>query len=147
MRALRLTSLGLVLALPVLASPYKPSPKAETHNKAFAAAMVKGDVAALADMYTEDGRLIFFDGKNYSGKAEIKAFFEGFLKENKVKSMTITSEDAAMMGGAIMDIGSYMMVTVGKDGKESASKGRYMEVLTKGKDGKWRLFRDCPLSN
>lgn len=30
-------------------------------------------------------------------------------------------------------------------GKEATAKGRYMQVLRKDKDGKLRIFRDCPL--
>jgi uncharacterized protein (TIGR02246 family) len=109
--------------------------------------MVKGDIAAVADCYTEDGQLLFMDGKTYKGRAEITALMTGYFGASKVKSMTITSEESHMMGGAILDLGHYEMVDVGKDGKETTSKGRYMQVLHKGRDGTWRLFRDCPLPN
>jgi uncharacterized protein (TIGR02246 family) len=141
-------ALALALSLPALAaSPTKASAHADAANKAFAAAMLKGDAAAVADMYTEDAHLLFFDGKTYKGRKELLDLFTGYFKDNKVKSMTLTSEEAHMMGNAVLDIGRYEMVTLGKDGKESASKGRFMDVLKKGKDGKWRLWRDCPLSN
>jgi ketosteroid isomerase-like protein len=52
-----------------------------------------------------------------------------------------------MLGDALYDSGRYEMVDVGKDGKETTSKGRYMQILKKGKDGVWRLWRDCPLPN
>lgn len=145
---MRPLALALALSIPALAaSPGKASMAADAANKAFAAAMVKGDAAAVADQYTEDAHLLFFDGKTYKGRKELMELFAGYFKENKVKSMTLTSDEAHMLGDAVLDIGRYEMVTVGKDGKESASKGRFMDVLKKGKDGKWRLWRDCPLSN
>lgn len=69
----------------------------------------------------------------------------GFFKETRVKSLTVTSEETHSMGGALLDIGHYEMTTVDKDGKEEISRARYLQVLTKGKDGKWSYFRDCPL--
>lgn len=140
--------LALGLALPVLAaSPAKPSPHADKTNKAFAAAMVKGDAAAVTALYTEDGQLLFMDGKTYKGRKEIQELMTGYFSGNTMKSMTITSEESHMMGDAILDLGRYEMVDVAKDGKETTSKGRYMQVLKKGKDGVWRLWRDCPLPN
>ena len=119
MRSLRLLSLALALALPVLAaSPGKPSPHAAAVNKAFAAAMVKADAAAVANLYTEDGQLLFMDGKTYKGRKQLQELFVGYFKENKIKSMTVASEESDMLGDAILDIGRYEMVEVGKDGKE-----------------------------
>lgn len=145
---MRLPSLALALALPALAaSPAKPSPHADKTNKAFAAAMVKGDAAAVTALYTEDGQLLFMDGKTYKGRKEIQELMAGYFSANKMKSMTITSEESHMLGDALYDSGRYEMVDVGKDGKETTSKGRYMQILKKGKDGMWRLWRDCPLPN
>jgi uncharacterized protein (TIGR02246 family) len=145
---MRLPCLALALALPALAaSPAKPSPHADKTNKAFAAAMVKGDAAAVTALYTEDGQLLFMDGKTYKGRKEIQELMAGYFSANKMKSMTITSEESHMLGDALYDSGRYEMVDVGKDGKETTSKGRYMQILKKGKDGVWRLWRDCPLPN
>ncbi len=144
----RLPSLALALALPALAaSPAKPSPHADKTNKAFAAAMVKGDAAAVTNLYTEDGQLLFMDGKTYKGRKEISDLMAGFFSGSTVKAMTITSEESHMLGDALFDTGRYEMTLVAKDGKETTSKGRYLEVLKKGKDGVWRLWRDCPLPN
>ncbi len=145
---MRRPCLALAFALPILAaSPAKPSPHADKANKAFAAAMVKGDAAAVTSMYTEDGRLYFMDGKTYKGRREIAELMTGFFSGDKVKAMTITSEESHMLGDALFDSGRYEMTLVAKDGKETTSKGRYLQVLKKGKDGVWRLWRDCPLPN
>ncbi len=140
--------LALGLTLPALAaSPAKPSPHADRANKAFAAAMVKGDAAAVANLYTEDGQLYFMDGKTYKGRQALTELMAGFFSSDKVKAMTITSEESHMLGDALFDSGHYEMTLVGKDGKETTSKGRYLQIMKKGKDGVWRLWRDCPLPN
>ena len=122
-----------------------PTAAAQAGNDAFAAAMVKGDADALADLYAKDGQLFFFKGNTFKGREAIHAFMVGFLKDTKVKAMTITSDETHMMGGAMLDIAHYEMTTVDKDGKEETAKGRAMTVSHKGKDGKWRLWRDVPL--
>lgn len=130
------------LAIPLVAGG--PSTKAEALNKAFAEAMVKADVKVLADLYTEDGQLLFMKGTTLKGREAITGFMTGFFKDAQVKAMKITSEESHAMGAYLLDLGYYEM-TVVASGKEETSKGRYMQVLAKGKDGKWRLFRDCPL--
>lgn len=134
--------LTAAVALPMLAG--SPTPKTESLNKAFAEAMVKGDIPTLAKLYTEDGQLLFFKGSTFKGREAITGFMTAFLKDNQVKAMTITSEETHAMGAYLLDTGHYEMTTV-SGGKEESSKGRYLQVLAKGKDGKWRLFRDCPL--
>lgn len=142
----RYTPLLLALALPVFAAaPSEPTAPTEAFNKAFAAAAVKGDAAAIADMYSEDGQLLFFKGSPFKGREAIQGFFVGFFKGAQIKAMTITSEDASTFGNAIVDSGNYEMTTVNKAGVASTSTGRYLQVLTKGQDGQWKLFRDCPL--
>lgn len=136
-------------ALPLLASPLLasgPHAGVEALNRRFAEAMVKADATALLDCYTEDGQLIFFKGQTFKGRTEIKGFLAGFFTPNKVKSMTIASREWKALGaGYLLDQGTYEMVSVGADGKEEKGAGRYLQILRKDKDGKWRLFRDCPL--
>ena len=63
-----------------------------------------------------------------------------------IKAMKITSEELHPLGrGLWLDQGSYEMTSASPDGKEETSKARYLQIFTKGKDGKWLLFRDCPL--
>ncbi len=139
-------TLALALALPILAAPPSgPKAHVDALNKAFTAAAVKGDAAAIAAVYSKDAELLFFKGTTFKGREAIQVFFTGFFKDTKVKAMTLTSEEVHVMGESIMDIGHYAMTTADKDGKEETSKGRYLEIFSKGKDGQWRLFRDCPL--
>ncbi len=153
--------LAAALALPAAAQGATPVPApkkihhprpgstpmaiAQKGNDAFAAAMVKGDAEALADLYAPDGQLFFFKGNTFKGREAIHAFMVGFLKDTKVKAMTITSDESHIMGRSMLDIAHYEMTTVDKDGKEETAKGRAMTVSCKGKDGKWRLWRDVPL--
>lgn len=142
----RFRALSLALALPAFAAaPSGSAAHADALNRAFSAAAVKGDAAALGALYTKDAQLLFFKGSTFKGRDAIQGFFDGFFKDTKLKAMAVTSEESHLMGGAILDIGHYEMTMVDKDGKEETSKGRYIEVMKKGQDGKWRYFRDCPL--
>jgi uncharacterized protein (TIGR02246 family) len=113
-------------------------------NRAFAAAMTKGDSAEVAAFYTEDAQLLFLKGTTLKGRAAIQEFMTGMFKGMKVKAMKIVSDESHPMGDAILDQGHYEM-TSEADGKVQTDKARYIQVLKKDKEGKLRLFRDCPL--
>ncbi|HJV90566.1 MAG TPA: nuclear transport factor 2 family protein [Holophagaceae bacterium] len=135
--------LAALVSAPMLASPGLKA-KAEALNKAFAAAMVKGDAAAVAGLYTEDARLLFFKGQTLKGRAAIHETLAGMFKGMKVTAMSIVSEECHPLGEALLDMGHYEM-TSEAEGKTTTEKARYVQVLKKGKDGQWRLFMDCPL--
>lgn len=137
-----------VAALTLLAPAPTPEARAEALNKAFAAAMVAGDAAAVAACYTEDGQLFFFQGQTLKGRAAIRATLTEMFKDMRVKAMTITSQEVHALGSHfLVDQGTYAMTTVGADGKETTQKARYLQLLRKDADGQWRLFRDCPLAD
>jgi uncharacterized protein (TIGR02246 family) len=140
MRSLLIPAL---IALPLAASPAVQA-KVDALNNAFAAAMIRGDAAAVAAIYTEDAHLYFFKGTTLKGRAAIQEFLTGMFKGMKVTAMKIVSEEIHPMGGTILDEGHYEM-TSEADGKVETSKARYLQVYKKGKDGKYLLFRDCPL--
>ena len=133
----------VLIALPLAASPAVQA-KVDALNDAFSAAMIRGDAAAVAALYTEDAHMFFFKGTTLKGRAAIQEFLTGMFKGMKVTSMKIVSEEIHPMGDAILDQGHYEM-TSETDGKVETSKARYLQVYKKGKDGKLLLFRDCPL--
>ncbi|HJW32055.1 MAG TPA: nuclear transport factor 2 family protein [Holophagaceae bacterium] len=134
---------AVLVSLPLLAGP-GPKAKADAVNKAFAAAMVKGDAVAVAGLYTEDARLLFFKGQTLKGRAAIQETLAGMFKGMKVTAMSIVSEECHPLGDTLLDMGHYEM-TSEAEGKTTTEKARYVQVLKKGKDGQWRLFMDCPL--
>jgi uncharacterized protein (TIGR02246 family) len=140
---MRLLLLPALVALPLAGSPALKA-RVDALNEAFAAAMTKGDAAAVAAFYTEDAQLLFFKGTTLKGRAAIQEYLAGMLKGMQVKAMKIVSEETHPMGDALLDQGHYEM-TSEADGKVETSKARYIQVLKKGKDGKLLLYRDCPL--
>lgn len=140
---MRVLLLPALVALP-LAGSSALKVKVDALNEAFAAAMMKGDATAVADLYTEDAQLLFFKGTTLKGRSAIQAFLTGMFKGMQVKAMKIVSEETHPMGDLLLDQGHYEM-TSEADGKVETTKARYLQVLKKGKDGKFLLFRDCPL--
>ena len=140
---MRTLLLPALVTLPLAASP-AVNAKVAALNEAFAAAMVKGDAAAVAALYTEDAQLLFFKGTTLKGRGAIQEFLGGMFKGMKVTSMKIVSEEVHPLGEALLDQGHYEM-TSEADGKAETTKARYLQVLKKGKDGKLLLYRDCPL--
>ncbi len=134
---------ALIAALPLAASPAAKA-KVDAANEAFAAAMVRGDAAAVAACYTEDGHLYFFKGTTLKGRAAIQEFINGMFKGMKVLAMKVVSEEIHSMGDSVLDEGHYEM-TSEADGKVVTEKARYLQVFKKGKGGQLLLYRDCPL--
>jgi len=122
----------------------KPAVQVDALNDAFASAMVRGDAAAVAALYTEDAHLFFFKGTTLKGRAAIQEYLAGMLKSMKVLTMKIVSDEIHPMADAILDQGHYEM-TSETEGKAVTEKARYLQVFKQGKDGKLLLFRDCPL--
>jgi uncharacterized protein (TIGR02246 family) len=137
--------LPALVALPLAASPALQG-KVDAHNNAFSAAMVKGDAAAVAALYTADAELLFFKGSTLRGRAAIQETLTGMLKGMKILSMKIVSDQIHVLGDAILDQGHYEM-TSEADGKVETSKARYIQVFKKAKDGSLLLWRDCPLTD
>ncbi len=141
---------ALSLALAASQAPAKKAGAEGTHariqtlNDGFAGDMLKADAAAVAARYSEDAQLLFFKGATFKGRPAIQGFLQDFFKGSKLKAFTVVSEETHAMGDCILDLGHYEMTAVA-EGKEESSKGRYMQVFRKEKDGKWRVFRDCPL--
>lgn len=120
----------------------EPGAIAQELNDRFAKAMVSGDAAAVAALYTENAELHM--GKEvHKGRDAIKASTEQMLKATPVRSATVTSTAAHRLGNTITDTGTWSFQLEDK-GKLTTVTGTYVQMLWRGKDGQWRLHRDWP---
>ncbi|MDX2081117.1 MAG: SgcJ/EcaC family oxidoreductase [Terrimicrobiaceae bacterium] len=67
-------------------------------GEAYVAAFNKGDAAAVAGFWAEDGEYVSPDGKVVRGRAAIRSLFDDFFSENKGLSLTIESESLRVLG-------------------------------------------------
>lgn len=108
----------------------------ESGNRAFIAAFLRGDARAVADLYTEDAKVIPPGGEIASGRPAIAAFWRSVMDAG-VENLTLdTSEvesagDLAYESGVVRVVGANSQVTV----------GRYV-VIWKRQHGHWKIHRD-----
>ena len=106
-------------------------------SKAWEEAFNKGDGAAVAALYAEDGVILPPNEKRVQGRAGIADFAKGMYDAGfRLKT---TDTDVWVEGSLGAKSGTY--VVSDKDGKE-VDHGKWLEVWKKGADGTWLMVRD-----
>jgi uncharacterized protein (TIGR02246 family) len=95
-------------SLPAIAANQETDDKEAIFNnaKAFVDAFEKGDAAAVAAFWAEDGDYVDLDGRHLQGRSAIEDAFKEFFKENKglklridVKSVRFVTPEVATEDG------------------------------------------------
>ncbi len=114
----------------------------EKTNLKFAEAFKRGDVAAVAALYTSDARLLPPDTPMMTGTAAIKAFWQGAMnlgiKEATLETIEVESSDGSDLA---TEIGKFTLGIETPGGERIAQTGKYM-VLWKRDAGIWKLQAD-----
>jgi uncharacterized protein (TIGR02246 family) len=109
----------------------------ETANKAFSAAIAKGDAAAVAALYTSSAQAMPPGGEAAKGRDEIQKAFQGLLASGAT-NLTLTTQEVEAHGDTAHEVGSWTLKA--KDGA-AVDNGKYV-VIWKKEAGQWRLHRD-----
>ncbi len=106
-------------------------------NRDFVAALNNKDAAAAANCYTEDATVLPPNEAPVSGKANIQKYWEGAIAAGAfdVAVATITTGSNGNLG---YEIGRFSMSTRDSTGKVTTERGKYIELLKRGDDGKWK---------
>lgn len=135
MRTALAASMGLLCALPLVAQPRRADTAAaiESADKAFADAMVKADLAALASTYADD--YVFTDPTGrVSLKAELlDAFRRGVIT---IRSHEISDVHVNVYGNVAVEIGKLVSQAT-RDGKDSGGTFRFTRVWV-NRNGRWQ---------
>jgi uncharacterized protein (TIGR02246 family) len=114
----------------------------EASNKKFAAAVAKGDAAAVASLYTTDAEALPPNSDAVKGRAAIQAMFKGIF-DSGVTGIELTAVEVEGQGPLASEVGTYVVTL--KDGTV-ADRGKYV-VVWKKVGGQWLLHRDIWNSN
>jgi uncharacterized protein (TIGR02246 family) len=104
-------------------------------NYFFKKAFEARDAQAIAELYTEDGRVIPAGGEPASGRAAIAAFWEGAMKDTQ----GVRLETAAVESDGTLAFEEGVVHLTANDGSESSA--RYL-VVWKRVGRRWHLHRD-----
>lgn len=108
----------------------------ESGNHAFAAAFLRGDAEAVAELYTEDAEVMPPGAGTVAGRAAIAAFWKRAIDAG-VKDLALVTEQLESAGDLAYEIGRVRIVA--RD--DRVTEDRYLVVWKRG-DGGWRLHRD-----
>jgi ketosteroid isomerase-like protein len=109
----------------------------EVNNKAFSAAIEKGDSAAVVASYTSDGCVMPDGGGPRMCGADL-AKFAGMTKQMGVHSIKLTVTEVIGGKDLVSEEGNY---EVADNGGKTLDKGRYL-VTWKEEKGVWKKYRD-----
>jgi uncharacterized protein (TIGR02246 family) len=109
----------------------------EAGNKAFSAAVARGDAAAIAALYTSTAQALPPEGEIARGREAIQKVFQGFVDAG-VRNLTLTSLEVEAHGDTATDVGTWTIK--GADGA-TLDHGKFI-VIWKKEAGQWRLHRD-----
>ncbi len=130
-----------VLPLAAQSAPTTPDSAAVAANaRAFSAAFVANDMAALGQLYTEDATLLPSQ-REVHGRAAIERYFTHGPNQQQVSHL-LQPESLIQSGNMIVDVGTWTSTTQRGSEEPVTASGRYLVVWVKGADGKWRMQYD-----
>jgi uncharacterized protein (TIGR02246 family) len=108
----------------------------ESGNRAFIAAFLRGDAQAVADLYTEDAKVIPPGSEVASGRSAIAAFWRTVM-DTVVKDLTLDTIEVESAGDLACEVGAVKVVGA----NSQLTAGRYV-VVWKRQNGHWKIHRD-----
>ncbi len=118
----------------------------ETANAGWVPEMERGDAAAVAAAYAEDGVLITSNGTAIRGRSAIAARYNAEISNlGKAIGGGLVREGVTVSGGLVYEWGYGWLAFRQKDGKRRVSSGPYFTVWRRGPDGAWAIIRNLVL--
>jgi uncharacterized protein (TIGR02246 family) len=109
----------------------------EAADEIFMATFNRGDTAALADLYTENGQLLPAGSDSVTGKEAIQNFWQGVM-DMGIRSVNLEPIEVEGHGDTAIDGGKY---TLRGESGNVLDRGKYL-VIWKQQAGQWKLHRD-----
>lgn len=111
-------------------------------NAQWVKAWETGKPELIADIFTEDGKMLSQSGKVIKGRGQIlerqKAAMQSVGKGVKV---TVTTTNVWLDGDTAYETGKYTY-SYQENGKPTVDAGKYVTIWKRQKDGSWKLFMD-----
>jgi len=106
-------------------------------NRDFAKALNNKDAVAAANLYTEDATLLPPGEAPISGRADIEKYWKGAI-EGGAFDVSVATTSTGSNGDLGYEVGRFQMSIKQPDGTVTIEKGKYIELLKRGEDGKWK---------
>lgn len=152
MRTLAAAVLSLALLPAVLPAQVTHGPGVASHPglDAVYATFSRGyetlDPATVANLYTEDALYLVPGDDVLRGRKAILDNFTGFFDSTREAGSTLRIRfeivDRQIEDSLTTDVGYFILSRSTKDGRDSTSRGKFVVVAKKQKDGAWRFHVD-----
>lgn len=113
----------------------------EKQGAAFSEAFNRGDVAAVAAMYSDDAIVLPPDGDMVQGRSAIEALWKG-ARDSGVRAVAFTVLDVRSSRNLAVEVGKAELTIQPANQPESSQTIKYVVVWKRQKAGTWKLFRD-----
>lgn len=116
----------------------------EALNQEFSAAMRRGDAAAVAALFTEDGEVASPTAKGFiAGRPALLAYYTDRLRAARYLELLVITSSLDVEGDLAWTTGTNRSVIQVGDATPATRSGRYLAVLRRGADGRWRYRVDA----
>ncbi|MFZ9388856.1 MAG: YybH family protein [Chitinophagaceae bacterium] len=105
-------------------------------NRDFAKALNNNDAVAAANCYAEDATILPPGEAPVTGKANIQKYWEGALSSGAF-DVEVATTSTNSNGDLGYEVGRFQMSIRDSAGNTTIERGKYIELLVRGKDGKW----------
>ena len=116
-------------------------------RNAYAAAWRTANIEQIAELYTEDAFVLYPNQPAVSGRSAVVDYFKGFFGEFPKNDFELISSEIVITGPWAFDRGVYRWKGTPRKGAAVEDNGKYLVVLKRGDDGKWRVARDMDNSD
>jgi ketosteroid isomerase-like protein len=106
-------------------------------NRDFATALNNKDAVAAANCYTEDATVLPPNEAPVSGRVNIQKYWEGAIAAGTY-NVAVATISTGSNGDLGYEIGRFQMSFKDSSGKIVTERGKYIELLKRGEDGKWK---------
>ena len=105
-------------------------------NRGFAKALTAKDAEAAANMYDENASILPPNEPIVSGRANIKAYWQGAIDAG-VFDASVKTIDAKSEGDLGYEIGIFTMRSLSEQGDTIVETGKFTEILKRNAAGNW----------
>ena len=106
-------------------------------NRDFASALNNKDAIAAANCYFQDAMLLPPNEAPVFGKVNIQKYWEGAIAAGAF-NVAVATVSTGSNGDLGYEIGRFQMSIKDSTGKVTTERGKYVELLKRDKDGRWK---------
>ena len=110
--------------------------KIEETNAQFGAAASRGDMAAVAELYTDDAILLPPNAEMIRGKQGVKQFFDGLVAQMGMPQLSLRTIEVEEIGDTANEVGEYTLKLQPPGGEPVTDVGKYV-VIWKRQGDAW----------